>query len=113
MEHPTTLKRVRARQVPDPMNPRRTIEDWDKPDELPLPGFLDSESSSEASNATRAELVSTATLYLDDTAADVRRGDLITDGTHKWRVQGYPTAPMNPFTGWRPYLEIKLEEVTG
>ena len=52
MEHPTTLKRVRARQVTDPMNPRRTIEDWSNPDEITIAGFLDSEASSEASNAT-------------------------------------------------------------
>ena len=113
MEHPTTLKRVRARQVADPMNPRRTIESWDDPDEITLAGFLDSESSSEVTSASREELIGTATLYLDDATADVRRGDLITDGVHKWRVQGYPAAPMNPFTGWLPYIEIRLQEVTG
>ena len=113
MEHPTTLKRVRARQVADPMNPRRTIESWDDPDEITLAGFLDSESSSEVTSASREELIGTATLYLDDATADVRRGDLITDGVHKWRVQGYPAAQMNHFTGWRPYIEIRLQEVTG
>lgn len=113
MDFPTTLRRQRARQVADPMNPRRTVESWDDPDEITLAGFLDSESSSEVTSASREELIGTATLYLDDATVDVRRGDLITDGVHKWRVQGYPAAPMNPFTGWRPYIEIRLQEVTG
>lgn len=113
MEHPTTLKRVRARQVPDPMNPRRTIEDWDKPDELSLPGFLDSESSSEGTDAVREKATSTATLYLDDTTIDVVRGDRIVQGDRSWTVQGFPSAPMSPFTGWSPYLVVDLEEVTG
>lgn len=113
MDFPTALRRLRPKQVQDPMNPRRTVESWDETDELVLAGFLDSEASSEVTGASREELVHTATLYLDDPTADVRRGDLITDGTHKWRVQGFPAAPMNPFTGWRPYIEIRLQEVTG
>lgn len=113
MDYPTGLRRLRPKQVQDPMNPRRTVESWDETDELVLAGFLDSETSSEVTGASREELIHTVTLYLDDVTVDVRRGDLITDGTHKWLVQGFPAAPMNPFTGWRPYLEITLKEVVG
>ena len=83
MDFPSRFIRRRPRKVPDPVNPRRMIESWDTTNDI------------------------------EDTTLDVARGDLITDGAHSWRVDGFPATPKNPFTGWQPYLVIRLKEVRG
>lgn len=114
MEFPDTFIRLRPGRLRDEMNPRRTVRSWDAgTEEITLAGFLDSEDPGEQPSASRSELVTTAVLYLADTQADVRRGDRITDGERTWDVQGFPAAPRNPFTGWRPYKVVNLQEVRG
>ncbi|OLO60629.1 hypothetical protein BKH24_05830 [Actinomyces oris] len=113
MDFPSRFIRRRPRKVPDPVNPRRMIESWDTTDDIELHGFLDSQDSDEDPGPVRSEVSTTATLYVEDTTLDVARGDLITDGVHSWRVDGFPATPKNPFTGWQPYLVIRLKEVRG
>lgn len=113
MNFPTRLTRQRPATKPDPMNPRRTLTDWSVIDEVEVTGFLDSQASNEAPDATRAQLLVDAVFYMDDLSADVRRGDRLTDGTRSWTVQGFPQAPLNPFTGWQPYQVVNLKEVRG
>lgn len=105
--------RQRARQVTDPMNPDRTISTWENPVEIDVVGFLDSASSTEVQGASRAEVVTSADLHLPDALVDVKRGDRITDGDRTWVVEGFPPAPVNPFTGWQPYKVARLKEVVG
>lgn len=113
MVFPSRFTRRRPRKVPDPVNPRRMIESWDTTNDIELHGFLDSQDSDENPGPVRSEVSTTATLYVEDTTLDVARGDLITDGAHSWRVDGFPATPKNPFTGWQPYLVIRLKEVRG
>ena len=113
MRFPTRLTRQRPATKPDPMNPRRTLTDWGSVSELEVSGFLDSQTSGEAPDATRAQVQADAVLYIDEVSADVRRGDRLTDGTRSWTVQGFPHVPVNPFTGWQPYLAVNLREVHG
>ena len=113
MEFPSRLTRLRAGRKPDPMNPRRSLPDWEAAERLEVAGFLDASESSEVSSALRQELVSSVTLYLPGVGADVRRGDRVTDGTRTWSVTGEPDVPLSPFTGWQPYMVLTLEEVRG
>lgn len=109
----TAVIRQRATTTPDPYNPDRTVTSWADPDEITLQGFLDSQQSVDVGTAGRLETTSNATLNLADPAADVQRGDRIKIGDRLWNVVGFPPAPMNPFTGWRPWLICTLREVTG
>ena len=113
MMYGSRLVRQRPRMVASHLNPERLVPAWDDPDELDVVGFLDAAATSEDPDVSREEAVSSATLYVDDPAVDIRRGDRITDGVRSWRVQGFPAAPMNPFDGWQPYVVVNLREVKG
>lgn len=110
------VKRTRAGRKADPMNPDRTIVDWESLDELVMDGFIASSSSSETPDGAREQAVSTAVLTAPDAFADIRRGDIVeripADG-RKWRVTGFPSFDASPFTGWAPSTEAMLEEVVG
>ena len=113
MDALTSLTRTRAATKPDPYNPRRTVSDWSAPVALAFCGYVSSTSSTEQTDAVRAQLITTVQIVIPDPATDVRAGDRITDGTRHWRVTGIPTADVNPFTGWRPTLVADVEEVDG
>jgi hypothetical protein len=109
----TSLQRKRANRKEDPYNPDRTVEDWADPDVLAFSGYVSSQTSTEQTDAVRAQLITTVQIIVPDTAIDIRKGDRITDGTHSWSVTGIPTSDINPFTGWQPTLVVDVEEVDG
>lgn len=113
MEYGSRLVRQRPRLVASNVNPARMVPDWEQVDELEVVGFVDSAQTGESPDVGREEAISSATLYVDDVGADIRRGDRITDGVRSWRVQGFPLAPKNPFDGWQPYLVVSLREIKG
>lgn len=115
MPHRQSFTRLRRLLIPDPYNPDSPIASgWDQAETSTVYGALASRTSMEEPDPVRAEAVSTAELILDDSAADVQRGDRIKapDG-RLWDVQGYPHADVSPFTGWQPTLVCDLQEVTG
>lgn len=107
--------RRRPRLVASATNPDRLVASSTLVDEAWFVGFLDSESSSDVSSGSREQVQSQAVLYIEDIAFDVRRGDRVEseDGERRWKVVGFPPAPINPFTGWQPYRQVRLEEVVG
>jgi hypothetical protein len=109
----TSLTRKRAKKKEDPYNPERTVEDWTDPDVLAFSGYVSSQTSTEQTDAVRSQLITTVQIIVPDPAADIRKGDRITDGTHSWSVTGIPTSDSNPFTGWQPTLVVDVEEVDG
>jgi len=113
MNYLDTFTRQRARRVPDPYNPDSEVYDWADPVEVSVDGYFEAGSSSEQSDPVRNQVLSFSTLVIEDPDADVRRGDRIVQGEKTWTVQGFPTAPRNPFTGWRPGLFVRLKEGTG
>lgn len=113
MKYLDAFVRQRARQVPDRDDPDATVKDWSNPVLLDLRGYFEQGSSSEQSDPLRSQAVTLQTLVIKDPDADVRRGDRITQGDHIWTVQGYPSAPRNPFTGRRPGLYVRLLEGVG
>ena len=113
MQFLDAFTRQRATRTPDPYNPDETIEDWSNPDEIPLEGYFEMDSSTEQIDPVNRRVITLRTLVLDGPDADVRRGDRIVQGEKTWTVQGFPDAPRNPFTGWRPGLFVRLMEGTG
>ncbi|AZS46672.1 hypothetical protein [Microbacterium oxydans] len=105
--------RQRAERITDPYNPDAEVDDWEEPYELPLEGYFETQSSSEQIDAGREQVITLRTLVLADPDADVRRGDRIVQGDKVWTVQGFPDAPRNPFTNWRPGLWVRLIEGVG
>jgi hypothetical protein len=109
----TTLTRKRATKKEDPYNPDSTTDDWSSPDVLSFSGYVSSQTSTEQTDAVRAQLITTVQIIVPDPAADIKRGDRISDGTHSWSVTGIPASDINPFSGWQPTLVVDVEEVDG
>ena len=130
MEFPGGEQVVRERRQPvtDPYDPDTLVPgSWDDPlVYLPLEqAFVASSSSTAPVDATRSQILTKKSLYLTDPAADVRPGDRIRRGgvldedTGVWSggdvlyVNVRPAADTNPFTGWRPVVEIPLDVSEG
>lgn len=108
------IYRDRRQPVPDPYNPGRNAPgSWDDAQTITLDdAWIASSSSTAVRDAPRSELLTAKSLYcLPD--ADVKVGDRIRDGSYVGLVRVRPSADTNPFTGWRPVLEVPLEEVSG
>lgn len=105
--------RQRATRIPDPYNPDAAVDDWMNPDELALEGYFEPNSSTEQLDPVRNQAVTVYLLVVWDPHADVRRGDRIVQDDKTWTVQGFPSAPKNPFTGWQPYLYVRVIEGVG
>lgn len=105
-----------ARAAPNPYNPAAPGSDWSAPETLPFQGFLAASSSTVTVSALDRTVTSRAVMTIADPDADIRVGDRIRadpDDGRLWAVTGIPSNDANPFTGWRPTLEIDLEEVRG
>ncbi len=111
--HTREFVRQRAARIVDPYDPDSSVDDWGDPDKIEISGYLDSQSSVEQVDASRAQVVSLTQLIVDDPGADVQRGDRIVKGGRVWVVTGFPSDDVNPFTGWQPTLVCNLEEVQG
>lgn len=111
-----SIVRERRPQVPDPYKPDRTVAGpWTGPlDELPIEGaFISSSSSVAPVDATRRQVLTDKSLYCTDPDVDVRVGDRIRRGDDLFYVNARPAADTNPFTGWRPAVEIPLDMTEG
>lgn len=103
----------RAGLKPDPYNPDRMVEDWTNPQIGTVEGYIASGASALQGDPVRERVQSDAQLVIDDPGADVKIRDLIELGDRSWRVSGFPTMDINPFTGWQPTLVANLEEQRG
>ena len=115
-DHATRFVRIRAGETTDAYNPKQRSRDWSTPDKFEIHGSLSSSSSRRSPNGLREETTSNAYLTVTDPDCDVRLGDRIRpqpDDGRLWTVTGMPSHDMNPFTGWRPTLEIQLTEWKG
>lgn len=111
--HLDGFTRQRAARISDPYNPDAEVYDWTNPDELALEGYFEPNSSTEQLDPVRNQVVTVYLLVLWDPDADVRRGDRIVQGDKTWTVQGFPSAPKNPFTGWQPHKFVRIVEGVG
>lgn len=108
--------RDRRQQVPDPYNEGGTTEgSWDAVlDTIEIKqAFIASSSATLVPNPTRSQLVTGKSLYSTDPDVDVQPRDRIRDGATVYFVQVKPEADTNPFTNWRPAVEIPLQNVEG
>lgn len=110
----TVVQRLRRPSVPDPYNPsNQTTGSWDEATSSDVQGaYLDFASTVLIADATRMQRVVTVTLCCDPDA-DVRAGDRIVAAGVTYTVKAIPIVPSTPFTGWRPWMQAPLEEVTG
>lgn len=108
--------RERRQMVTDPYDPGAQVPgSWDDPlDVLPLEqAFVASSSSVAPVDATRRQVLTEKSLYCTDPNVDVQVGDRIRRGTELFYVNARPAADTNPFTGWRPAVEIPLDMSEG
>lgn len=124
--HGVALLRDRRARADDPYTDGGTQRGaWDQSLTITLAAaFLGPSSGSfQQSEATREQLITATSLYLPNPSADVRPGDRIRLALTPFDppfgdcpplfVHVRPSAPTNPFTGWRPVAEIPLELVEG
>lgn len=110
------IVRERRKPVTDPYDPDAVVPgSWGDPlDTLQLDGaFIASSSSAAPLSATRSQILTEKSLYLNDPDADVLPGDRVRRGSEVLYVNVRPAADMNPFTGWRPVVEIPLDMSEG
>lgn len=111
--HGTSVVRQRRRRVEDPYNPDRTTPAaWeDDPETLTIAGaFVSTSSSSSTPDATRGLVTTLRSLYCQDPAVDVRKGDRIVHAGGVGYVRAIPVADVHPISGWTPVVEIRLYE---
>lgn len=111
--HGAAVTRHRRRTAVDPYSKQERPGGWADPLIITIGGaFVASSSSAAATDANRSQLTTTKSLYCPP-AADVLAGDRIVADGVTYQVPAKPSADTNPFTGWRPVLEIPLTEVAG
>lgn len=114
--HGESIVRERRQPVTDPYNPDQEVPGpWDGHlDTLTVDGaFIASSSSVAPVDASREQVLTDKSLYCTDPDVDVRVGDRIRRGAEIYYVTARPEADTNPFTGWRPVVEIPLEMSEG
>jgi hypothetical protein len=118
--HGQTIYRDRRAAAAGSYNPDATKRTGAWGDELALPGaYLDIPSATAPGSGTRSQALSERVLFVPDQALDVQKGDRIRIGgtveepTEVWFVNVPPARVKNPFTGWKPPMEIPLEQTEG
>lgn len=104
-----TVVRLRAALVDDTYSATGKRDDWENPDELLIAGCaIAPVSSAEAPTTDRAELLTLRTLIAPH-GSDIRDTDRIrtADGV-EWTVDGHPSDPTHPMTGWQPGMVVAL-----
>ncbi len=111
----TTVYRLRARSVYDPVSDSMVEGDWGTPDSIAIPeAFIAQSSTASVPGATRTQVLESKSLFCAPDA-DVQMGDRIQDGEGGpiYPVDGVPAADVNPFTGWQPVREVPLQRAVG
>lgn len=112
--HGQTVVRERRKATINPYSEAEAPGTWEDAEELDLTNaFVAATSTSGVGPSSRAEVVTTKSLYLGDPSLDVKVGDRIRVGAAYYMVDALPEADVNPFTGWQPVLEIPLRGVRG
>lgn len=104
-----TVTRLRAVEVTDEFSVSGKREDWTTPNERSIPGCgIVPVSSSEAPTTDRAELLTLRTLTAPH-GSDILHTDRIrtADGL-VWTIDGHPSDPTHPMTGWQPGMVVAL-----
>lgn len=87
--------------------------DWSSAVPTPLDGWaVDDSASSMTVEEGREPVVSDFVLYRQEPADVVSTDRLVIRGK-TCRVQGNPSLPVNPFTGWRPGQVVRAKVVEG
>jgi hypothetical protein len=109
-----TVQRDRRKTVPDPYSSAGTAPgEWGDADSVTIANaWVASSSSSSTRDATRVQILTAKSLFCQPDA-DVRAGDRIRVDGETYYIRVKPAADRNPFTGWRPVLEVPVEEVSG
>lgn len=117
-----SVKVFRRPEVADPYtrgDPGATVPgSWAAATSWELEGAAVLQSSAVALRGDdRVGSVAMLSLYVDNAAADLRKGDGVARSMAAERpefvLEVVPFANTNPFTGWTPVLEVPLKEVTG
>lgn len=107
-----SVTRLRRPLVPDQYDPDGPgkLGPWSEATEVTLSyAFIASATSSENRTEDRVSVTTSKALFLTDQTADVRHGDRVRDHDGiTYEVDARPAADTNPWTGWRPIVEIPL-----
>lgn len=112
LPHGETVHRQRRRMVLDEYSQKLTQADWTNPDELPLEGVAIAPGSSTETRTENRTTVRTSMSLYAAPGVDVLPEDRIRARSGIWRVIGEVSNWTNPFTGWSPGSEFRIERVT-
>ena len=110
-----TFVRLRAPLGDDPYSAAASQRDWANAGEVEIEGFgLDPGGSVETDTVTREQIITSPTLiWWGPDIPDVQPEDRLRGDGRVWEVVGHMSAPVHPFTGWRPGATWPLKLVEG
>lgn len=100
--------------VEDPYSGQPGAPDWSSPIRTEAPAaFVLSASTDAVSDGTNRTVSTVWTLHIPEGEQSPKRGDRIEFDGQEFVMDGVPIRERNPFTGWAPYAQVRLERSGG
>lgn len=94
----------------DPYSGQPIGEDWSNPTRTEAPAaFVLSASTDASSDGTNRTVSTVWTLFVPEGEKSPEPGDRIDFDGQLFVMDGVPIRERNPFTGWAPYAQVRLE----
>lgn len=100
--------------VTDPYSGQPVGEDWSDPTRTDAPSaFVLSSSTDSTNDGTRETTRLTWTLHIPEGELEPGADDRVEFDGQMFVLDGRPIREQNPFTGWAPYAQVRLERTEG
>lgn len=100
--------------ITDPYSGQPGGEDWTNPARTEAPAaFVLSAATDSTNDGTNETTTTTWTLYIPEGATSPGPHDRVEFDGQVFVLDGQPIREQNPFTGWAPYAQVRLERAEG
>jgi len=101
-------------EITDPYSGLPVGEDWESPTRTDAPtAFVLSAATDKANDGTSATVTLTWTLFVPEGEISPGPSDRVEFDGQVFSLDGKPIREVNPFTGWAPYAQVRIERAEG